>query len=519
MILQKSPASSRPAPFRRLRRARRFCSFAPPRQRFPLARARFTQSRFGKATTLSKTPPSACKSACGGAKCARFWGRRSRPIPFRADKWIYVYRIREARSEWRASPALELFFVDDALARIRKIAAAVRASAMKNRRKKRRISSFAARAGAWGGKSPAPPPRPPPTSESPPPSSAPAARFSASISARWRARPNAARRSRLSLAPAPRARTRSSIFRWPRRRRKMSNGVSRADARWSSARRRTTSARGGFSRARAKKSPVVVGAPTQASALMRCSNWRNRRRGFCARARAAAATTSRFSKCTTAKSANSPSGTALRLGEALAAASGGDFARKAVFARPRAAAKKRRADEIGFSVMRGGDAVGEHAAVFCRRGRGFGNPPPRNRPRQLRARRVARGALCGCCRSRSLRYGACFARDAMSGSGGISNPRLSDYESAALTAKLPTRRALYIVSRLARLGAARAKAVKSALRQSRPPMRAIFFGEKRKTAKSGTILYIITIDESAVADSCECLIRRPLSVSSFLLPR
>ena len=42
-------------------------------------------------------------------------------------------------------------------------------------------------------------------------------------------------------------------------------------------------------------------------------------------------------------------------------------------------------------------------------------------------------------------------------------------------------------------------------------MRAIFFGEKRKTAKSGTILYIITIDESAVADSCECLIRRPLS--------
>ena len=43
-----------------------------------------------------------------------------------------------------------------------------------------------------------------------------------------------------------------------------------------------------------------------------------------------------------------------------------------------------------------------------------------------------------------------------------SNPRLSDYESAALTAKLPTRRALYIVSRLARLGAARVKAVKSA---------------------------------------------------------
>ena len=61
---------------------------------------------------------------------------------------------------------------------------------------------------------------------------------------------------------------------------------------------------------------------------------------------------------------DSPSGTALRLGEALAAVSGGDFARKAVFARPRAAAKKRGADEIGFAVMRGGDAVGEHAAVF-----------------------------------------------------------------------------------------------------------------------------------------------------------
>lgn len=40
------------------------------------------------------------------------------PDAFRADKWIYAYRIREARSEWRAPPALELFFVDGALARI-----------------------------------------------------------------------------------------------------------------------------------------------------------------------------------------------------------------------------------------------------------------------------------------------------------------------------------------------------------------------------------------------------------------
>lgn len=62
---------------------------------------------------------------------------------------------------------------------------------------------------------------------------------------------------------------------------------------------------------------------------------------------------------------DAPSGTALRLGEVLATASGGDFARAATFSRPRTAAKKRRDDEIGFAVMRGGDAVGEHAAVFA----------------------------------------------------------------------------------------------------------------------------------------------------------
>jgi 4-hydroxy-tetrahydrodipicolinate reductase len=60
---------------------------------------------------------------------------------------------------------------------------------------------------------------------------------------------------------------------------------------------------------------------------------------------------------------DAPSGTALRLGEALAAATGRDLARDARYARhgetgPRTAA------EIGIQTLRGGDVVGDHTVFF-----------------------------------------------------------------------------------------------------------------------------------------------------------
>lgn len=64
---------------------------------------------------------------------------------------------------------------------------------------------------------------------------------------------------------------------------------------------------------------------------------------------------------------DAPSGTALRLGEIMAKESGKNFSAAAVFSREgRNAARGE--DEIGFSVMRGGDIVGEHRAVFIGEG-------------------------------------------------------------------------------------------------------------------------------------------------------
>lgn len=61
---------------------------------------------------------------------------------------------------------------------------------------------------------------------------------------------------------------------------------------------------------------------------------------------------------------DAPSGTALRLGQVLAQATGGDFAADAAFARHGSDAK-RQEGEIGFSVLRGGDIVGVHRVVFA----------------------------------------------------------------------------------------------------------------------------------------------------------
>jgi 4-hydroxy-tetrahydrodipicolinate reductase len=61
---------------------------------------------------------------------------------------------------------------------------------------------------------------------------------------------------------------------------------------------------------------------------------------------------------------DAPSGTALALGEVVARARGRDLDQVAVFERHGSLAP-RRADEIGFSVLRAGDIVGEHTVTFA----------------------------------------------------------------------------------------------------------------------------------------------------------
>lgn len=60
---------------------------------------------------------------------------------------------------------------------------------------------------------------------------------------------------------------------------------------------------------------------------------------------------------------DAPSGTALALGRTIAQARGEDFDRVAEL--DRAKTPRRDASSIGFSVLRGGDIVGEHAVVFA----------------------------------------------------------------------------------------------------------------------------------------------------------
>ena len=61
---------------------------------------------------------------------------------------------------------------------------------------------------------------------------------------------------------------------------------------------------------------------------------------------------------------DAPSGTALRMGEVIAAALGRDLAQDAVYGRE-GVTGERKASTIGFATVRGGDIVGDHTALFA----------------------------------------------------------------------------------------------------------------------------------------------------------
>jgi 4-hydroxy-tetrahydrodipicolinate reductase len=61
---------------------------------------------------------------------------------------------------------------------------------------------------------------------------------------------------------------------------------------------------------------------------------------------------------------DAPSGTALRLGEVIAAALGRDLAKEAVYGRE-GVTGERKPSTIGFATVRGGDIVGDHTALFA----------------------------------------------------------------------------------------------------------------------------------------------------------
>lgn len=61
---------------------------------------------------------------------------------------------------------------------------------------------------------------------------------------------------------------------------------------------------------------------------------------------------------------DAPSGTALKLGEAVAAALGRDLKTDGVFARE-GVTGERKPGSIGFATLRGGDVVGDHTVVFA----------------------------------------------------------------------------------------------------------------------------------------------------------
>lgn len=64
---------------------------------------------------------------------------------------------------------------------------------------------------------------------------------------------------------------------------------------------------------------------------------------------------------------DAPSGTALMMGQAVAHACGRDLETKGIFSRE-GQCGPRTADEIGFSVVRAGDIVGEHTVLFATEG-------------------------------------------------------------------------------------------------------------------------------------------------------
>jgi 4-hydroxy-tetrahydrodipicolinate reductase len=60
---------------------------------------------------------------------------------------------------------------------------------------------------------------------------------------------------------------------------------------------------------------------------------------------------------------DSPSGTAIRLGELAARATGRDFSQVGVYGR-KGLVGERTKEEIGMQVIRAGDIVGEHTVLF-----------------------------------------------------------------------------------------------------------------------------------------------------------
>jgi 4-hydroxy-tetrahydrodipicolinate reductase len=60
---------------------------------------------------------------------------------------------------------------------------------------------------------------------------------------------------------------------------------------------------------------------------------------------------------------DAPSGTALRMGEIIAAASGRDLKTAAIYGRE-GITGERKSETIGFSALRGGDVVGDHTVMF-----------------------------------------------------------------------------------------------------------------------------------------------------------
>jgi len=62
---------------------------------------------------------------------------------------------------------------------------------------------------------------------------------------------------------------------------------------------------------------------------------------------------------------DSPSGTALQLGEAVATARGRQLADVAVYSRPRLVTTERPDEAIGFASLRGGAIVGDHTVLFA----------------------------------------------------------------------------------------------------------------------------------------------------------
>jgi 4-hydroxy-tetrahydrodipicolinate reductase len=61
---------------------------------------------------------------------------------------------------------------------------------------------------------------------------------------------------------------------------------------------------------------------------------------------------------------DAPSGTALRMGEVVAAALGRDLAAESVYGRQGVTGERDRST-IGFATVRGGDIVGDHTVLFA----------------------------------------------------------------------------------------------------------------------------------------------------------